>query len=143
MKKLVTLNRTFLCQALQKVSVNREIGFSNELDIIADSANFTFTEKFRLVCIYNNRWRCNKVLCFSFAVGGEGSVYEGRSWDAVGAHAVGYNSQSIGIVLIGNFVCKYQLDARNFIRISFTLFLGAAFQTSCLESRYRSSLSMV
>ncbi|KAG6446808.1 hypothetical protein O3G_MSEX004633 [Manduca sexta] len=41
---------------------------------------------------------------YNFAVGGEGSVYEGRGWDAVGAHAAGYNSNSIGIVLIGDFV---------------------------------------
>jgi len=30
-------------------------------------------------------------------------VYEGRGWDAVGAHARGYNSVSIGIAFIGNF----------------------------------------
>ncbi|VVC97816.1 unnamed protein product [Leptidea sinapis] len=27
-----------------------------------------------------------------------------RGWDAVGAHAAGYNSQSIGIVLIGDWI---------------------------------------
>nr|AME17979.1 peptidoglycan recognition protein B [Antheraea pernyi] len=41
---------------------------------------------------------------YNFAVGGEGSVYEGRGWTAVGAHAVGFNTNSIGIVLIGDWV---------------------------------------
>ncbi|XP_075983469.1 peptidoglycan-recognition protein LB-like [Anticarsia gemmatalis] len=43
---------------------------------------------------------------YNFAVGGEGSVYEGRGWDAVGAHAVGVNVRSIGICMIGDFVSK-------------------------------------
>ena len=30
-------------------------------------------------------------------------MYEARAWDAVGAHARGYNSRSIGIAFIGNF----------------------------------------
>lgn len=48
------------------------------------------------------------MFCFanSFAVGGEGSVYEGRGWETVGAHAAGTNSQSIGIAIIGDFICK-------------------------------------
>nr|ADU33185.1 peptidoglycan recognition protein B [Ostrinia nubilalis] len=43
---------------------------------------------------------------YSFAVGGDGKVYEGRGWEAVGAHAVGVNTRSIGIALIGDFVSK-------------------------------------
>ncbi|KAF9405315.1 hypothetical protein HW555_013900 [Spodoptera exigua] len=41
---------------------------------------------------------------YNFAVGGEGSVYEGRGWENVGAHAVSYNVKSIGICMIGDFV---------------------------------------
>nr|BAF03520.1 peptidoglycan recognition protein B [Samia ricini] len=41
---------------------------------------------------------------YNFAVGGEGSVYEGRGWTTVGAHAVGFNTNSIGIVLIGDWI---------------------------------------
>jgi hypothetical protein len=47
------------------------------------------------------------MLIVSFAVGGEGRVYEGRGWTTVGAHAPGYNSQSMGLVLIGDFQSKY------------------------------------
>ncbi|XP_013142933.1 PREDICTED: peptidoglycan-recognition protein LB-like [Papilio polytes] len=43
---------------------------------------------------------------YNFAVGGDGSIYEGRGWKAVGAHAAGYNSVSIGIALIGDFVSE-------------------------------------
>ncbi|XP_073948318.1 peptidoglycan-recognition protein LB-like isoform X2 [Choristoneura fumiferana] len=41
---------------------------------------------------------------YNFAVGSDGAVYEGRGWHTVGAHAFGYNVQSIGIVLIGDWV---------------------------------------
>lgn len=39
----------------------------------------------------------------SFAIGGDGKVYEGRGFNRVGAHAPKYNDKSIGIVLIGNW----------------------------------------
>ncbi|XP_038214256.1 peptidoglycan-recognition protein LB-like [Zerene cesonia] len=52
---------------------------------------------------------------YNFAVGSDGVVYEGRGWNRVGAHAVGYNVNSVGIVLIGDWVSavppKHQLDA--------------------------------
>ncbi|CAG7730095.1 unnamed protein product [Allacma fusca] len=41
---------------------------------------------------------------YSFLVGGDGGVYEGRGWDRVGAHAPGYNDKSTGISVIGNFM---------------------------------------
>lgn len=40
---------------------------------------------------------------YSFAVGGDGEIYEGRGWNVVGAHAPGYNSKSVGIVFIGDY----------------------------------------
>lgn len=39
----------------------------------------------------------------SFAIGGDGKIYEGRGFDTVGAHAYAYNNRSIGVVLIGNW----------------------------------------
>ncbi|XP_059470218.1 peptidoglycan-recognition protein 2-like [Neocloeon triangulifer] len=41
---------------------------------------------------------------YSFLVGGDGNIYEGRGWDRVGAHAPGYNSNSIGICFIGSYI---------------------------------------
>ncbi|GFS32467.1 peptidoglycan recognition protein 1 [Nephila pilipes] len=40
---------------------------------------------------------------YSFLVGGDGRIYEGRGWKAIGAHTYGYNSKAIGISFMGNF----------------------------------------
>lgn len=44
---------------------------------------------------------------YNFVIGEDGNVYEGRGWDYVGAHAPGYNTQSIGICVIGDFSGEY------------------------------------
>lgn len=40
---------------------------------------------------------------YHFLITREGVIYEGRPLDIVGAHTIEHNSNSIGIVLIGNF----------------------------------------
>ena len=40
---------------------------------------------------------------YNFVIGEDGNIYEGRGWDYTGAHAIGYNTQSIGICIIGDF----------------------------------------
>ncbi|XP_018301381.1 peptidoglycan-recognition protein SB1 [Mycetomoellerius zeteki] len=40
---------------------------------------------------------------YNFVIGEDGNVYVGRGWDYTGAHAIGYNTQSIGICIIGDF----------------------------------------
>ncbi|XP_014206326.1 peptidoglycan-recognition protein LB-like isoform X2 [Copidosoma floridanum] len=40
---------------------------------------------------------------YSFVIGEDGNIYEGRGWDNVGAHAPKYNNQSIGVCIIGDF----------------------------------------
>lgn len=40
---------------------------------------------------------------YNFLIGEDGHVYEGRGWDKVGAHAPGYNFQSIGVCFMGDF----------------------------------------
>ncbi|CAF2385344.1 unnamed protein product [Rotaria sp. Silwood2] len=40
---------------------------------------------------------------YSFLVGEDGNIYEGRGWTYVGAHTYGYNSKSIGISVIGDY----------------------------------------
>lgn len=42
-----------------------------------------------------------------FQIGGNGSIFEGRGWGIFGTHAPRYNSRSIGICLLGNFMGKY------------------------------------
>ncbi|XP_055607784.1 peptidoglycan-recognition protein LB-like isoform X1 [Uranotaenia lowii] len=46
---------------------------------------------------------------YSFAVGGDGRVYEGRGFNVIGAHAPRYNDRSIGICLIGDW--RYELPS--------------------------------
>ncbi|CAL1536980.1 unnamed protein product [Lymnaea stagnalis] len=43
---------------------------------------------------------------YSFLIGGDGSVFEGRGWDRVGAHTQGYNSVGYAFCFIGNFMTK-------------------------------------
>ena len=40
---------------------------------------------------------------YSFLIGGDGKVYEARGWYREGAHTPGYNSEGLGISLIGLF----------------------------------------
>ncbi|XP_046618556.1 peptidoglycan recognition protein-like isoform X1 [Neodiprion virginianus] len=40
---------------------------------------------------------------YSFLIGGDGNVYEGKGWTREGAHVIGYNKKSIGIAFIGSF----------------------------------------
>jgi N-acetylmuramoyl-L-alanine amidase len=48
----------------------------------------------------SNRWND---IGYSFLVGGDGNVYEGRGWNTQGAFVLGYNSRAIGIAFIGMF----------------------------------------
>jgi N-acetylmuramoyl-L-alanine amidase len=58
-----------------------------------------------------NRWAD---IGYNFCVGGDGLVYEGRGWTRVGAHALNFNSVSIGICFIGTFTGSLPtLAARN------------------------------
>ncbi|KAF7380689.1 hypothetical protein HZH68_016554 [Vespula germanica] len=50
-------------------------------------------------------------LGYNFVIGEDGNVYEGRGWNKVGAHAPGYNFQSIGICIIGDFMDFLPNDA--------------------------------
>lgn len=43
---------------------------------------------------------------YNFVVGEDGNIFEGRGWTRVGAHAVNWNSRSIGIAVIGDFTSE-------------------------------------
>ncbi|XP_030074941.1 peptidoglycan recognition protein 1 [Microcaecilia unicolor] len=45
-------------------------------------------------------------IAYNFLISADGSVYEGRGWSSVGTHTSGYNSKSIAISFIGDFM-KY------------------------------------
>lgn len=40
---------------------------------------------------------------YNFLISGDGNVYVGRGWNAVGNHTFGVNRRSVGIALIGTF----------------------------------------
>uniref|UniRef100_A0A3Q2UY97 Peptidoglycan recognition protein 5 n=2 Tax=Haplochromini TaxID=319058 RepID=A0A3Q2UY97_HAPBU len=40
---------------------------------------------------------------YNFLVAGDGTVFEGRGWGVMGAHAKDHNSDSLGIAFMGNF----------------------------------------
>jgi len=43
---------------------------------------------------------------YNFVVGEDGRVYEGRSWDKVGAHTYGWNKVAISICFMGDYSTK-------------------------------------
>lgn len=47
---------------------------------------------------------------YSFLIGGDGRVYEGRGWDIVGAHTYGYNKIAHGFCIIGNYTSHLPND---------------------------------
>lgn len=51
---------------------------------------------------------------YNYLIGGDGNIYEGRGWGRQGAHAPGYNNQSVGVAFIGLFTSALPtLNARN------------------------------
>lgn len=43
---------------------------------------------------------------YSFLIGEDGRVYEGRGWDVVGSHTLNYNSIANGFCIIGDFSAR-------------------------------------
>lgn len=52
---------------------------------------------------------------YSFLIGEDGRVYEGRGWDRVGAHAPQYNHVSIGVCFLGDFSGDPFVSFYNFV----------------------------
>ncbi|VTJ52864.1 N-acetylmuramoyl-L-alanine amidase [Marmota monax] len=48
---------------------------------------------------------------YSFVVGSEGYVYEGRGWHWVGAHTLGHNSRGFGVAFVGNYTATLPTEA--------------------------------
>ncbi|BFZ08142.1 hypothetical protein BsWGS_11181 [Bradybaena similaris] len=49
---------------------------------------------------------------YSFVIGGDGSVFEGRGWDKVGSHTQGYNGDGLGFCLTGEFTSVLPTQAQ-------------------------------
>ncbi|RZC34129.1 peptidoglycan-recognition protein LE, partial [Asbolus verrucosus] len=80
--------------------------------IISHSASeeaYTQTENnliVRLIQQFHIESRQWNDISYNFLIGADGSIYEGRGWDVVGAHAFRYNNISIGICFVGCYIKK-------------------------------------
>ncbi|XP_037674310.1 N-acetylmuramoyl-L-alanine amidase isoform X2 [Choloepus didactylus] len=48
---------------------------------------------------------------YSFVVGSDGYVYQGRGWHWVGAHTRGHNSRGYGVAIVGNYTAALPTEA--------------------------------
>lgn len=48
---------------------------------------------------------------YSFVVGSDGYVYEGRGWHWVGAHTLGHNSRGFGVAFVGNYTATLPTES--------------------------------
>ncbi|XP_011382425.1 N-acetylmuramoyl-L-alanine amidase [Pteropus vampyrus] len=48
---------------------------------------------------------------YSFVMGSDGYMYEGRGWHWVGAHTRGYNSRGFGLAFVGNYTAELPVEA--------------------------------
>ena len=69
-------------------------------------------------------------IAYSFLIGGDGVVYEGRGWNTEGGHTCGFNKQSYAICFIGNFADelpdKLALKGTYIVLLDFSLTVKAA-----------------
>lgn len=64
-----------------------------------------------------HNWHLGRGWCgigYNFYVRKDGSVYQGRGWDAVGAHCAGYNSTSVGICFEGDYETEADMPAAQY-----------------------------
>lgn len=52
---------------------------------------------------YHMKYKGWDDISYNFLVGEDGSVYEGRGWDRIGAHTLGFNRISVSIAALGDF----------------------------------------
>ncbi|XP_018574112.1 peptidoglycan-recognition protein LF-like [Anoplophora glabripennis] len=71
---------------------------------------------------------------YSFLVGGDGAVYEGRGWKYEGAHTFGYNYKSIGVAFVGTF--NSEKPPKNQIA-AFKKLVGKGVELGYLEKDYK------
>ncbi|RNA10805.1 peptidoglycan-recognition SC2-like [Brachionus plicatilis] len=67
------------------------------------SSCINLVKSYQILHMDTNKW---DDIGYSFIVGEDGNVYEGRGWSRVGAHAPGFNTNSIGICIIGDFTSR-------------------------------------
>ncbi|XP_067615319.1 peptidoglycan-recognition protein SB1-like [Eurosta solidaginis] len=70
---------------------------------------------------------------YSFAICGDSNVYVGRGYNVIGSHAPNYNSRSIGLLLIGDYVA--QLPTQTMLAVTHD-FIDYSVKTGNLQEDY-------
>lgn len=70
---------------------------------------------------------------YSFAIGGDGRIYQGRGFNVVGAHAPRYNDKSVGVCMIGDW--RVDLPPKNMMTALQTL-LDYGVQMNIIAGNY-------
>ncbi|KAL4711796.1 hypothetical protein ACJJTC_005965 [Scirpophaga incertulas] len=71
---------------------------------------------------------------YNFGVGSDGVAYEGRGWTTLGAHALHFNSVSIGICLIGDW--RYEVPPADQIKTAQAL-IASGVEQGFIQSDYK------
>ena len=71
---------------------------------------------------------------YHYIIGKSGAVYEGRDIHVRGAHVEEYNTGSVGVCLLGDFMTEYPNDAQIGASIALVLWLAQQLQLSHLAS---------
>jgi hypothetical protein len=50
-------------------------------------------------------------IAYHYLIGKDGAIYEGRSINVRGTHTAGYNTGTVGVCLLGNFMTEYPTEA--------------------------------
>ncbi len=66
---------------------------------LGNEDSFQWVRNIQSSHIYSNGW-CD--IGYNFLVDDEGRVFEGRGWDAIGAHCPGHNTAGIGVCYLGD-----------------------------------------
>lgn len=70
---------------------------------------------------------------YSFAIGGDGRIYQGRGFNIIGAHAPRYNARSVGICMIGDW--RFDLPPKQMITAVQNL-IEYGVRNNIIESNY-------
>lgn len=70
---------------------------------------------------------------YSFAIGGDGRIYQGRGFNVIGAHAPRYNSRSVGICMIGDW--RFDLPPQQMMTALHSL-IEYGVRNNLIESNY-------
>lgn len=73
---------------------------------------------------------------YHYGIGGDGAIYEGRDVHVRGASVAGYNTGTIGVVLIGDFEQETPAEAQLASALALVVWLGQTYSLTHLAGHY-------